>query len=49
MLDADPRSRLATISRRLAYLDVQGGRPQRFAGRPADRNARLYKPAPAPQ
>jgi hypothetical protein len=46
MLDADPRSSLATTSRRLAYLDVQGGRPGRLAGRPQDRNARLYKPAP---
>jgi 3',5'-cyclic AMP phosphodiesterase CpdA len=46
MLDADPRSRLATISRRLAYLDVQGGRPRELAGRPADRNARLYRAAP---
>jgi hypothetical protein len=46
MLDADPRSRLANVARRLAYLDYQGGRPQGFAGRPGDRNARLYKPAP---
>ena len=46
MLDADPRSRLANISRRLAYLDYQGGRPQGFAGRPDDRNALLYKPPP---
>jgi 3',5'-cyclic AMP phosphodiesterase CpdA len=49
MLDADPRSRLAAISRRLAYLDVQGGRPAHLAGRPADRNARLYRAAPADQ
>jgi 3',5'-cyclic AMP phosphodiesterase CpdA len=47
MLNADPRSRLADISRRLAYLDYQGGRPQGFAGRPGDRNALLYKPAPS--
>jgi hypothetical protein len=46
MLDGDPRSRLATISRRLAYVDYQGGRPRDLAGRPADRNARLFKPAP---
>ncbi len=46
MLDGDPRSRLAAISRRLAYLDYQGGRPRDLAGRPSDRNARLFKPAP---
>ncbi len=44
MLNADPRSRLANVARRLAYLDYQGGRPQGYAGRPGDRNARLYKP-----
>jgi 3',5'-cyclic AMP phosphodiesterase CpdA len=33
---------LAGISRELAYLDAQGGRPQHFAGGPADRNTRLY-------
>ncbi len=44
MLDADPRSRLADISLRLAYLDYQGGRPQGFAGRAADRNALLFRP-----
>jgi 3',5'-cyclic AMP phosphodiesterase CpdA len=32
---------LATISRDLAYLDAQGGRPGHFAGARADRNARL--------
>jgi hypothetical protein len=47
MLDGDPRSRLATISRRLAYVDYQGGRPRGLAGRPSDRNARLFKPPPA--
>lgn len=36
---------LAGVSRELAYLDAQGGRPQGFAGTPADRNARLYVPA----
>jgi len=46
MLDADPRSRLADISRRLAYLDYQGGRPRGWAGRPGDRNALLFKAAP---
>jgi 3',5'-cyclic AMP phosphodiesterase CpdA len=44
MLDHDPTDRLAEISRQLAYLDFQGGRVQRFAGTPADRNARLYLP-----
>jgi Calcineurin-like phosphoesterase len=33
---------LAGTARELAYLDAQGGRPQGFAGRPADRNARLF-------
>jgi 3',5'-cyclic AMP phosphodiesterase CpdA len=42
MLDGDPHSRLANISRRLAWLDYQGGRPNHWAGRPADRNAILY-------
>ena len=43
MLNTDSHVRLATISRRLAYLDFQGGRPQGFAGRRADRNANLYR------
>jgi metallophosphoesterase (TIGR03767 family) len=42
MLNADPRSRLSNISRELAYLDYQGGRPRHLAGRPGDRNAELY-------
>ena len=42
MLDPDPRNRLASISLQLAYLDFQAGRPQDFAGAPADRNASLY-------
>jgi hypothetical protein len=33
---------LAAISRDLAFLDAQGGRPQHFAGGPLDRNVRLY-------
>ncbi len=37
---------LAGISRQLAYLDAQGGRPGGFAGAPADRNAVLYLSAP---
>ena len=41
MVDHDGRG-LAGISRELAYLDAQGGRPQNFAGTREDRNARLY-------
>jgi hypothetical protein len=41
MVDHDGRGP-AGVSRELAYLDAQGGRPQRFAGAPADRNARLF-------
>jgi hypothetical protein len=36
-------SRLVGISRELAYLDAQGGRPTRRAGTRTDRNARLYR------
>lgn len=43
MLNADPRDRLANISRELAYLDYQGGRPRRFAGDRDDRNAMLFR------
>jgi hypothetical protein len=43
MVDHDGAG-LAGISRELAYLDAQGGRPEGFAGRPPDRNARLYLP-----
>jgi metallophosphoesterase (TIGR03767 family) len=43
MLNTDSGATLATISRRLAYLDFQGGRPQHFAGTGADRNADLYR------
>jgi metallophosphoesterase (TIGR03767 family) len=43
MLNTDPTVKLAAISRRLAYLDFQGGRPQDFAGTRADRNADLYR------
>ncbi|MEO8688169.1 MAG: metallophosphoesterase [Solirubrobacteraceae bacterium] len=43
MVDQDG-SGLAGISRELAFLDAQGGRPQGFAGRPQDRNARLLLP-----
>ena len=41
MLDHDGRG-LAGAARELAFLDAQGGRPQGFAGRRADRNARLF-------
>jgi hypothetical protein len=41
MVDQDGHG-LADVSRELAYLDAQGGRPQGFAGRPTDRNARLF-------
>jgi 3',5'-cyclic AMP phosphodiesterase CpdA len=44
MIDPDPGDRLAAVSRQLAYLDFQGGRPQHFAGARRDRNARLYLP-----
>ena len=43
MLTASPDDRLAAVSRQLAYLDVQGGRPQGLAGARSARNARLYK------
>ena len=47
MVDHDGRG-VAGPARELAYLDAQGGRPQNFAGRPEDRNARLYVPARTP-
>ena len=43
MVDQDGAG-LAGVSRELAFLDAQGGRPQGFAGRPQDRNARLTLP-----
>lgn len=43
MLDGAPGWRLATISRRLAYLDYQGGRPGGWAGTRRDRNAVLFR------
>ena len=43
MVDHDGRG-LAGISRELAFLDAQGGRPQGFAGARSDRNARLHLP-----
>lgn len=45
MLDVAPE-RLADISRELAFLDFQGGRPQGNSGEASDRNARLFLPAP---
>jgi 3',5'-cyclic AMP phosphodiesterase CpdA len=45
MVDQDGRG-LAGVSRALAFLDAQGGRPQGYAGRPQDRNARLTLPLP---
>jgi hypothetical protein len=41
MVDHDGTG-LAGISRELAYLDAQGGRPQHFAGSRSDRNANLF-------
>jgi 3',5'-cyclic AMP phosphodiesterase CpdA len=43
MVDQDGTG-LAGVSRELAFLDAQGGRPQGFAGRREDRNARLLLP-----
>ena len=42
MIDHDDGD-MAGISRELSYLDVQGGRPNGFAGTRADRNAILYR------
>jgi hypothetical protein len=41
MVDHDSEG-LAGVSRELAYLDAQGGRPQHFAGTHEDRNVRLF-------
>jgi len=38
-------SGLGRISRQLAYLDAQGGRPEGLAGSPADRNVILHRRA----
>jgi 3',5'-cyclic AMP phosphodiesterase CpdA len=46
MVDHDGAG-LAGVSRELAFLDAQGGRPQAFAGRARDRNGRLRLPPPA--
>jgi hypothetical protein len=39
---------LGYISRALAHLTPQGGRPQGFAGTPLDRNVTLHRAAPRP-
>jgi 3',5'-cyclic AMP phosphodiesterase CpdA len=43
MLDHTLPGDLGTISRQLAYLDAQGGRPRGFAGTHRDRNATLCR------
>ncbi len=43
MLDHNFPGSLGTISRQLAYLDAQGGRPQGLAGARLDRNVTLYR------
>jgi len=45
MLDHAFGGELGTISRQLAYLDAQGGRPKGFAGDRLDRNVTLYRAA----
>jgi hypothetical protein len=47
MLDHVFPGQLGTISRGLAYLDSQGGRPNGFSGGPPDRNVILYRRAVA--
>jgi 3',5'-cyclic AMP phosphodiesterase CpdA len=43
MLDHIFPGDLGTVSRELAYLDAQGGRPQGFSGGRLDRNVSLYR------
>jgi len=43
MLDHVFPGELGTISRQLAYLDAQGGRPEGFTGDRLDRNVTLYR------
>jgi hypothetical protein len=45
MLDHAFPGDLGTISRQLAYLDAQGGRPKGMAGGRLDRNVTLYRAA----
>jgi len=42
MVDHDESVELAAVSRELAFLDFQGGRPRGWAGGPLDRNVRLF-------
>jgi len=42
MIDHD-NGDMAGVARELSYLDVQGGRPNGFAGARSDRNAILYR------
>lgn len=46
MLDHVLPGELGLVSRQLAYLDAQGGRPQGFAGGRLDRNVILYRAPP---
>jgi hypothetical protein len=46
MIDHEQPGDLGQISRQLAYLDAQGGRPGGFAGTHADRNVVLYRAPP---
>jgi 3',5'-cyclic AMP phosphodiesterase CpdA len=43
MLDHVFPGKLGAVSRQLAYLDAQGGRPKGFAGTRRDRNVTLYR------
>jgi len=43
VVDAAPDDELAAVSRELAFLDYQGGRPSGLAGSRADRNATLFR------
>ena len=45
MLDHVFPGQLGAISRQLAYLDAQGGRPHGLAGGRTDRNVTLYRSA----
>jgi hypothetical protein len=45
MIDHSPDRGIGDISRQLSYIDAQGGRPQGFAGKPLDRDVRLFKRA----